>query len=66
MPPPDRRRAPPGRPGGRPRTRLVRASTAPRAGAPSGGLTRCRTFRKRGIKFNLGTFFEKAEYTQDG
>jgi dihydrolipoamide dehydrogenase len=23
-------------------------------------------FRKRGIKFNLGTFFEKAEYTQDG
>src|SRR5690606_23372800 len=25
-----------------------------------------RAFRKRGIKFNLGTFFEKAEYTQDG
>ncbi|MEU6577223.1 dihydrolipoyl dehydrogenase [Streptomyces sp. NPDC046805] len=23
-------------------------------------------FRKRGIEFNLGTFFEKAEYTQDG
>ncbi|MGW9031143.1 dihydrolipoyl dehydrogenase [Streptomyces sp. NPDC055722] len=23
-------------------------------------------FRKRGIKFNLGTFFSKAEYTQDG
>ncbi|MFJ8782331.1 dihydrolipoyl dehydrogenase [Streptomyces sp. NPDC102476] len=23
-------------------------------------------FRKRGIKFNLGTFFQKAEYTQDG
>ncbi|WP_330280887.1 dihydrolipoyl dehydrogenase [Streptomyces sp. NBC_00588] len=25
-----------------------------------------RAFRKRGIKFNLGTFFSKAEYTQDG
>ncbi|MEU6656938.1 dihydrolipoyl dehydrogenase [Streptomyces sp. NPDC046900] len=25
-----------------------------------------RAFRKRGIKFNLGTFFQKAEYTQDG
>jgi dihydrolipoamide dehydrogenase len=25
-----------------------------------------RAFRKRGIKFNLGTFFEKAEYTEDG
>lgn len=25
-----------------------------------------RAFRKRGIKFNLGTFFDKAEYTQDG
>jgi dihydrolipoamide dehydrogenase len=25
-----------------------------------------RAFRKRGIKFNLGTFFEKAEYTADG
>ncbi|NJP65566.1 MULTISPECIES: dihydrolipoyl dehydrogenase [Streptomyces] len=25
-----------------------------------------RAFRKRGIKFNLGTFFEKAEYTDTG
>ncbi|WP_181009041.1 MULTISPECIES: dihydrolipoyl dehydrogenase [unclassified Streptomyces] len=25
-----------------------------------------RAFRKRGIKFNLGTFFEKAEYTDSG
>src|SRR3954452_21799094 len=25
-----------------------------------------RAFRKRGIKFSLGTFFQKAEYTQDG
>ncbi|GAA2417387.1 dihydrolipoyl dehydrogenase [Streptomyces glaucosporus] len=25
-----------------------------------------RAFRKRGIKFSLGTFFEKAEYTQNG
>lgn len=25
-----------------------------------------RAFRKRGIKFNLGTFFDKAEYTADG
>ena len=25
-----------------------------------------RAFRKRGIKFNLGTFFDKAEYTDDG
>ena len=25
-----------------------------------------RAFRKRGIKANLGTFFERAEYTQDG
>ncbi len=25
-----------------------------------------RAFRKRGIKFNLGTFFQSAEYTQDG
>ncbi|MBA0050243.1 dihydrolipoyl dehydrogenase [Streptomyces sp. AJS327] len=25
-----------------------------------------RAFRKRGIGFNLGTFFEKAEYTADG
>ena len=25
-----------------------------------------RAFRKRGIKFNLGTFFSKAEYTADG
>ncbi|WP_078503620.1 dihydrolipoyl dehydrogenase [Streptomyces sulphureus] len=25
-----------------------------------------RAFRKRGIKSNLGTFFERAEYTQDG
>ncbi|WP_190070367.1 FAD-dependent oxidoreductase, partial [Streptomyces lanatus] len=25
-----------------------------------------RAFRKRGIKFNLGTFFQKAEYTADG
>lgn len=25
-----------------------------------------RAFRKRGIKFNLGTFFDKAEYTEDG
>ncbi|MGI5142569.1 MULTISPECIES: dihydrolipoyl dehydrogenase [unclassified Streptomyces] len=25
-----------------------------------------RAFRKRGIKFNLGTFFSEAEYTQDG
>ncbi|MGW4659495.1 dihydrolipoyl dehydrogenase [Streptomyces sp. NPDC004279] len=25
-----------------------------------------RAFRKRGIKFNLGTFFQKAEYTQNG
>ncbi|MFJ9761698.1 dihydrolipoyl dehydrogenase [Streptomyces sp. NPDC101149] len=25
-----------------------------------------RAFRKRGIKFNLGTFFQKAEYTQYG
>jgi dihydrolipoamide dehydrogenase len=25
-----------------------------------------RAFRKRGIKFSVGTFFEKAEYTNDG
>ncbi|GAA2443439.1 dihydrolipoyl dehydrogenase [Streptomyces macrosporus] len=25
-----------------------------------------RAFRKRGIKFSLGTFFDKAEYTQNG
>ncbi|WP_165990192.1 dihydrolipoyl dehydrogenase [Streptomyces sp. YIM 98790] len=25
-----------------------------------------RAFRRRGIKFNLGTFFEKAAYTEDG
>ncbi len=25
-----------------------------------------RAFRKRGIKFNLGTFFSKAEYTESG
>src|SRR3954464_13490201 len=25
-----------------------------------------RAFRERGIKFNLGTFFQKAEYTEDG